>query len=142
MKKWLLILLMSNVSLAFSGVYPCVYFNITIKNNTANDCQLIQKFVRFGAISSATIEPTKIAAGQESQSFEMSENGFNGPDIVLTYQCGNNQIITIESQKNLCMNNGDITGSILSLSNIDATYTKVTGSYWKNKKGSIYWTFF
>ncbi len=142
MRKFILFLLMSSTSLAFSGEYPCVFFNITIKNNTANDCQLIQNFVKHGTIVSTTQALIKIASGQESQPFEMSEYGFNGPDIVLTYQCGNNQMITIESQKNICMNNNAITGSILSRSNIDATYTKINGDYWKNKKGSIYWTIF
>jgi len=118
----------------------CVYLSIMISNKTNSACELVDKQVIYGRMSSSTQIPVLIPPKSSAATFEMRQMIY-GPDIILTYECGEGHTITFESQQDLCiMNPGVINAKILSKSNISGKYTADRGSYIWNRHGSINWT--
>ncbi|MDP3705862.1 MAG: hypothetical protein Q8R24_08125 [Legionellaceae bacterium] len=144
MKRYRFFLVMIFAASAAMASAPnnCAFFSVMINNNTENTCQLIEKQVIQGTMSSSTQVPVLIPSGTSSYPFEMKQV-FYGPDIILTYECGQGRVITFESHQGLCvMDSGSITGSILSSSNLKARCVRDRGSYLWNQHGAINWTLY
>lgn len=120
----------------------CVYLSVMINNNTKTTCELVNKEVIYGRMSSSTQVPVLIPPGTSSYPFEMRQVLY-GPDIVLTYECGAGRKITIESQQDFCaLNSGEVSGKILFATNLSARSIRDRGSYFWNRHGSISWTLY
>ncbi len=120
----------------------CGSLSLMISNNTTETCQLIQKDVKYGKISSSTQVPVLISPGNSSFPFEMQQL-FYGPAIVLTYQCGNDHTITFESQQDYCFfSAGNINATVYSAQSMSAKYQKDTGSSFWDRHGTINWTLY
>jgi hypothetical protein len=145
MKKYVsffVFLIATSASLASTPPNNCVYFSVMINNDTDSTCQLIAKQVNGGVMSSGTQVPVLIRPGDSSYPFEMRQV-FYGPDIILTYECGQGRVITFQSHQGLCvMDPGTVTGTILSSSNLNAKCVKDRGSYIWDQHGAINWTLY
>jgi hypothetical protein len=118
----------------------CVYLSVQISNNTNANCLLIDKQVMHGRMSANTQAPVLIQAGDSAYPFEMRQQIY-GPDIVLTYECGEGNQISFESQQDFCiLKAGEISGNVLyTTTNLAAKSTKDRGSYLWNRHGAINW---
>jgi hypothetical protein len=115
----------------------CGRFHINIYNSTPVTCVLITQVVTSGVLTNA-LWASILPNGKDQ--FDMWQNGW-GPEITLTYQCGTENI-SFTSKQNVCMlEAGDITGTILHPlpTNINASYTVLTGSFIHGKGGNIDW---
>jgi len=159
MKKLFLLLTIIYTSFAFAGTACKSYderaFNVVIKNNTGETCELVTHTLNNGLYTDESKLPTIIADKKQSQPLQLYIPSYVlfhllSANIELSYQCGNDKFVTIESQKEL--HAGDslfginsmitITGSTSSLSNMDAKYSSIRGSCEKNQSSTIYWTFY
>ena len=118
---------------------------IVIKNDTQTNCHLFQKQVKTGYLKAFSED---IASGHESQPYVVMDDDWAFAhaysDIVLSFQCGNDQFITLESlktnKKGVYTYKPVVTGKILSLSNIDAHHSPSNGNCRQTIFSSIYWT--
>lgn len=140
MKKYLLSLAL--VSLVHTCAYadeenPCGILHIQIANLTHKSCFLTKSNLIHGNFLSSP--PTTILSN-DSKKFDVAQTIF-GPNIVLQYSCGDQQI-TFSSQQDLCfISAGKITGQVQTKTlNIDAYYNAESGSFIWNKPGIINWS--
>lgn len=115
----------------------CGHFHLQIANLTNVACILTSQKVIHGNLISS---PPESIMPNDSKTFDMQQTSF-GPEIALSYQCGNENI-SFTSKQNLCLlEAGNITGTILPPMpvNINASYTALAGSYFWDKPGSINW---
>lgn len=123
----------------FSENNDCAYLSVMISNNTEHNCELTAKNVVHGNMSSSSQVPELIPAHSSSHPFSLRQTTY-GPDIVVTYQCGDETRVTFESQQNVCyFSAGTITGTVYSHLGMNASYTKEEGSAWWGRHGSISW---
>ena len=141
MKKffWALCLL---PALGFAGEFPCVHLKLKVKNQTQSVCHLIGIKADAGQVFGTNINdlPILIPVGQISDSFTLSENGFEGVDFSFTFECGENKTITINAKKGLCRRNAIVEGAIYATNGLNATFEESNGLYWGNQPGNIVWT--
>lgn len=143
MRKLLLALLFAQPLSAMATIYPCVFLDIRIKNQLQSTCQLAALELISGSILYKNINrlPISIAPGQLTAPFTISElNWDENADLSLTYDCGENKRITIESEKGLCRRNAVVQGTVLLSQNMNATYDATNGLYWGNQPATITWT--
>lgn len=120
----------------------CGFLSLAISNNNPSACTLVRKELRHGNMSSGTLVPGLIPAGGTSYPFEIAQTFF-GPDLILTYQCGEDREVTFESQQNMCLFvAGNITGMVHSAYNMSAAFASENGSYWWSSHGFISWTLY
>ena len=116
----------------------CAYLSVVIANNGNEPCYLTESYLKHGSLGYYDPVPEVIYPNTYSQPFEVRQSIF-GPDISLTYQCGQGRQITIESQQNFCLfMGGTITGMAYNNYYMGADYTKSEGSYW-GRHGEITW---
>ncbi len=161
MRKYYTVLLVLIGSSAFAcDFFSCQYLlDIIIKNNTNSECHLIQHKInsgRFGAdlvFDKELAHISTIAAGQKSKAFRFYDDVYYRHHVVLTYQCGDDKFITLDSTRNayagitmplLGMWTVVINGLVTSASNMDASYESDIGSCTRlnppARPGSITWT--
>lgn len=99
MKKTLMGLLLIMNAVGYADNNACNNFKIIVKNDTPMTCYLAQRTVKSGTI--LRHEPYKLSPGLTSNQFELS-GAFKSASISLTYECGDNQTITIFSEKSAC----------------------------------------
>lgn len=125
--------------------------DIFVKNNTGVDCHLTQKNLND---SYNLKDHTKEVIKPGESSLQIRSSGLHSSilgayltpiDIELSYQCGDNKFITIEST---CMfDTGSyhisslIQGSTRALSNMDASFSKTRICEDETKASSINWVF-
>ncbi|MDF1757593.1 MAG: hypothetical protein P1U74_04790 [Legionellaceae bacterium] len=118
----------------------CAFLSIMISNKTKEVCELVDKEVKSGQFSSSTQAPALIPPGTSAYPFEMRQV-FYGPDVVLTYECGEGNVVTFESHQYLCvLKHGSLATKVLYSQNLHAKSRKDIGSYLWSKHGSINWT--
>ena len=158
-KKVCLLLITLYTSSVFAGIWCSSYderaFDVVIHNNTGETCTLIAHTLNNGIYAHGEKLPKTIENNQKSPPIQLYIPDYFivkllSTNIELSYQCGSDKFVTIESQKEHC--SGDslfginpmitITGSVSSLSNMDAKYRYVRGSCEKNQSSTIYWTFY
>ena len=164
MKKHLFIsVVFCKSALAFDHIdyMNCGYsFTIGIKNNTQQTCQLTQQIIKQGDIKSKEI-PLTLPPGEESKPYKIHDFKPTGPDVLLSYQCGDDKFVTIETLRFTTYTRASkpvswdiwgrtwytnipeyhMIGSILSLSNINAHYETSQEDCSQNIPSSIVWTF-
>ena len=118
----------------------CGQLHILISNHTSNDCTLVAQTVIHGSLESGISIPTHIDAKTDAKAFIMSQMGY-GPDILLTYQCGEGKKITFESQQDACYYKaGEIKATLLDASNMDG-FSQVQSGDLSGKAGIVSWIF-
>ncbi len=117
-------------------------FYIYVKNNTKSDCWIIQQTLRRGYMKEV-IHPLSLKPNEEKEVFKLEDFSFQGSDMVLTYQCGVNKFVTIESERDIwASDNKYVKGWTWSVANIDASFTAEYGSCKENKPAKILWTLY
>ncbi len=160
MKKLFFILAILFTSTSFAATSCKLYdehaFHVVIKNDTNETCTLIAHTLHNGSYSPQAKLPEKIAPHHVSQplqlyipSYLLRSFSLLAANIELSFQCGNDKFVTIESQKernldDLWIANPviTITGSASSIANMDAKYSSTRGSCEKNQSSTIYWTLY
>lgn len=118
----------------------CGQFHILISNHTSDTCTLVAQTVIHGQLESGVSIPTVIEAKTDAKAFVMSQLGY-GPDLLLTYQCGEGKKITFESQQDACYYKaGEIKATLLDASNMDGFSQVQTGDL-SGKAGIVSWIF-
>ena len=139
-EKIICILLCSALQAFADNLSKCpeaLLFEVSIKNNTSSSCTVIQQTVRRGYLEKNYA--TTILSQDEQPVISIRDFTFQGSDVVLSYQCGDNQFATIESEHNIwAMNQNDIKGWIWSLTGIDASYETQRSSC--DQPTKIVWT--
>ncbi len=142
MKRYFKLLLLC--SIIFNPVFAadpetdCGTLHIQISNLTDSICVLTSQRIVHGNLLT---QPPLSIPPNDSKRFDMVQTPFYGPEVVLSYQCGN-ESITFTSEQNLCaLEAGNITGTILSPMprDIVGEYLALIGSYWWGKPGTISW---
>ena len=123
---------------AYADSMNCGDFHIQIANMTPQACALTSQKVIHGNVISA---PPMTIMPMDSKAFNMGQTGY-GPEILLSYQCGDENI-TFKSKQTVClMGAGNIIGRILDPKPIDHTisYQITEGSWLWDRPGNINWT--
>lgn len=138
-KKLCLLPLGLALSLSAHARYDsCAYLSIVMTNNGPETCYLTNANIKYGRLSRSSSIPTEIPPGASTPPFEMRQTFFS-PDLALTYQCGQEQQITVESTQNYCLfSSGRIHGYAYNSYRMGAEYTKDEGSVW-GRHGEITW---
>ena len=116
-------------------------FEIYIQNHTKSQCTIIQQHLRRGYLQK-TFFPTHVLPNEKKQVFTIEDYTFQGSDLVLTYDCGHNKMVTVESERDIWA--GDdvyVKGWIWSVAGMNASYDIMhLGSCDENKPAKIVWT--
>lgn len=143
MKKfgWLLWLSMSSWVYAGDGRMACLELGIQVQNNTGASCYLISSTVNEGVFIQADKSRYvfyKLLPGQ-TETLIIRQGAHSGSDMTLTYECGTGEISFL-SRKTTCLEGGTIYGTLLSASNMSASFESYEGAFWSRKRGVIHWT--
>ncbi|HVT62911.1 MAG TPA: hypothetical protein VHD33_05425 [Legionellaceae bacterium] len=141
---------LSNVTYAKE---PSVFdFVISLKNDSANDCVLKKQQIIYGRLTKGTVVPEVLFRGQ-TMSFMMRKHGYYkeksdyttgnlfDAQILLTYECGDNETITLMSHRIMKEAGADrrIRGVILDQNHLDATFTTSKPSVFTQSPSKIDW---
>lgn len=143
---------------AAEALYCSSSISVVIKNNTPQMCRLTQQILKQGEMKSNEV-PITILPGTESKPYQLQNFGKTGPDIVLSYQCGEDKFVSIESARfttttmvskppdfwgriyGKSVDEEHVIGAIVALSNINAHYETSQDDCSQNKPSTIVWTF-
>lgn len=118
----------------------CGQLHVLISNHASDACTLVAQTLIHGQLESGSSIPTYIPAKTDAKSFSLAQMGY-GPDLLLTYQCGEGKKITFESQQDSCYYKaGDVKGTLLDATNMDGFNQIQTGDF-SGKAGIISWIF-
>ena len=135
------LLLCIGMTSVYASDNNCGKLSILITNTTNAECKLVKKQLNHGYFMYSSLVPGVISAHSTAQPFVLTQSVF-GPDIDLTYQCGNASQITIHSQQDLCfLSAGNVDASVLGQKNMSAWSVPSEGSSLWNQHGSIHWAF-
>ncbi len=116
----------------------CAYLNIILSNTTSNACKLVKEDLKRGSYALFTSAPTYLRADSSWQI--VLQQSFYGPNLSLTYSCGDDKEITFNSQQDFCfLAAGDVTAQVLDSKNMTAMPNTTPGSYLLGQPGSINW---
>lgn len=136
MKKVVVLLLLIPT---FIMANHCQELDLTVTNKTGNVCHLVETNVKHGQFVHGTHAPSFIDNGTESESFVIRQETFNGPDIILNFDC-NGKSVSIEAHQDLCvLYQGNIVTRILSADNMGARSENQKGSYIWSTHGEVRW---
>ncbi len=143
MKKiMLLTLLLSNFITGIvhaDDVNNCGKLSILITNLTPSTCTLVNSYLRHGYYKYTSSVPMYIPANTTAGPVFIEQSIF-GPDLELSYSCGDGKLITFSSQQNLCfLGAGDVYGRVLFSQNTSADYQAIIGSWFWEQHGVISW---
>lgn len=74
---------------------------VTVSNNTNTSCSRVNYYVTHGSIVEGHVVPQTINR-EETITFLMEEAAFGGPDIQMTYRCGN-EAFRVRAWQRKCM---------------------------------------
>lgn len=130
----------------------CTNLHLQIENQTKTICHLIDFHVMSGFVSHDDM-PMIIFPGETSSRVELSENSQHSTDfygdvihILMSYECGEGQMVTFFSQKDKCRRSrAKVGGMVLCSHNIDASFTFSDGLMFTDTgrtdtPGTIIWT--
>lgn len=155
MKKTSLLLLLLWSSVIYADPDQ---FKITITNNVVENCILKEKTILEGYVSDLTTIPTRIRPDETASFFMRSGTAYpignsgystivpsflKEKIILLTYSCGENQEITLFTDKGFFGVSEKIGGKVLNAQIINAKFTTRFPSWFsKNEKDfpEIHWT--
>ena len=134
----LIVVLLGCVSLQAQASL-CESFKISVKNDTPSSCYLTQRTLKAGTIYKR--QPYKIKSGATVTQFELLDDYKHGASIEFTYECSNTSSISLRSSKEHCTVSGaQIEGAVVKAIGLNAVFTRIDGSYFSQKPGSINWT--
>jgi hypothetical protein len=149
MKKLLCLALLLSTSMAYANGPDdlCPFLKIKIKNNTPFTCQLVGSTLKRSITEDLEHLPLLIQSGTESLPFSIIEKqnnptvlGSYGPEVTLSYVCGEGHAITIEStQTSLNYYTKHTTGTVVTSENMDASFSSTVPNCWGRKAGEINW---
>jgi hypothetical protein len=146
MKKILCLSLLLSASMTYANDTPdiCPFLKIKIKNNTPFTCQLVGSTLKRSTTEDLEHLPLVIQSGTESLPFAIMEKvgnlGNDGPEVTLSYVCGDGHAITIQStQTSFNYYTKHITGSVVASENMDASFSSTVPNCWGRKAGEINW---
>jgi hypothetical protein len=117
----------------------CNKLNIMITNLSPNACTLINSTLRHGYFKYTSSVPMFLPAGTTTSPIILEQSVY-GPELELTYACGENKLVTFVSKQNYCfLSAGDVYGDVTYKQNIDADYQATNGSWFWSQHGSINW---
>jgi len=135
------VLLSITTSLAYaaSDNNKCGILNINITNLTNSACTLVNSNLKHGYYKYTSSVPTFIPAGSTASPIFL-EQSVVGPELELTYSCGDDKLVTFNSKQNLCfMAAGDVYGRVLLSRNASVDYQAAKGSWFWSQHGAISW---
>ena len=116
-------------------------FDIYVQNKTGHNCVLLSQTLRRG-YTSGNIKTVSIQPNEKSLAYKTDGYPFQGSDVVLSYQCGPDKFITIESERDVWASDHKfVKGWIWSMASMDTAYTTVYGACDTNQSAQILWTF-
>ncbi|WP_133129302.1 hypothetical protein [Legionella yabuuchiae] len=117
----------------------CENFNVLITNNTNHTCKLLRHSLNSGYYKYTSSVPAFIPANTTTYPITLTQ-GMMGPELILSYECGDRKIITLRSKQNLCFfHAGDVQGQVLELHHLNADYTGHVGSFFWSQHGTLQW---
>ena len=147
-RRYRILFLMAIVpNLCFADIidYACSHLKISIKNNTQNNCYLLNE--EYPKLKYPyTINPKqdisfKIHPNETTTPLDISPYFFiDSISIVLIYECGEGAYITLSTYKNACQNLNEVTWAVLNTSTITASAETSPANYWQHKPAEITWT--
>ena len=124
---------------AASDNNKCGILNINITNLTNSACTLVNSNIKHGYYKYTSSVPTFIPAGSTASPIFL-EQSLVGPELELTYSCGDDKLVTFSSKQNLCfMAAGDVYGRVLLARNTSVNYQATRGSWFLSQHGAISW---
>lgn len=137
-KKMLLTMLGLTCAMGQAYSFSCAYLNVEVINATSNTCTLVNQNLKHGAFDFFTTAPTYLPPNTGGQI--ILGQTFYGPELDLTYSCGDDTEITFTSQQGYCgFSAGDVSGVIVNAKNMTAESQITTGSWWWAQPGTINW---
>ena len=139
MKKAFYLFLLCHAPLVVAeNTHDCVYLEINLLNQSNQTCQLIDSHIAHGKLSDESEIPQTLTP-EQLRRFYLRQTHF-GPDVILTYRCGNNEF-KIESQQNLCLfSAGSVNAKVLESRHLKLSYQTKKGSSWGGHPGEVHWT--
>lgn len=117
----------------------CGELNVSIANFTNSACTLISSNLKHGYYKYTSSVPTFIPAGTTASPIFL-EQSLIGPELELTYACGEDKMIRFNSQQNLCfMASGDVNALVSLSRNAVVDYQIIRGSWLWSQHGTISW---
>jgi len=144
MKKIIFSILISSLisGFAYAGDDDnnCGKLSVVVTNTTDSTCTLIKSNLRHGYFKYTSSIPMYIPRYTSTTPIYLEQSIF-GPELELSYSCGENTILTFTSKQNLCfLSAGDVTGRVLMATNgSSADYQAINGSWFWSQHGSINW---
>lgn len=141
-KKVWLGLLMSGVAISLahaSNINGCENLSVMITNTSINGCSLVNSSLKHGFYKHTSSVPLFIPSGTTAGPIFLQQSLF-GPELELTYSCGDNKLVTFNSKQDYCLlSAGNVYGQIKYAQNTGVDYQAINGSWLRNQYGSITW---
>jgi hypothetical protein len=126
-------------SYAVTETNGCGYLSIIITNATPVGCNLVSSNLKHGYYKYTSSVPTYIPPYSSASPLFLTQSIF-GPELELSYACGQDQFVTFTSRQNLCiLAAGEVSGEILAIKNMYVTFQATYGSWFWSENGSIIW---
>ncbi|MCR9191435.1 MAG: hypothetical protein NXI01_02095 [Gammaproteobacteria bacterium] len=144
MKKNILFLLLCFplIGLACDQCHCFHRFNIVIQNNTPVICHVTQTEVEVGTVVSKKF-PAQVSVGETAVLSSIQTNYADRAKMRFSLQCGEDKFVTFDSERTLDFGffseTEHVLGSIVSLSNMDASYRGDHEQCKKSIPSTIYW---
>jgi hypothetical protein len=119
----------------------CQDLFLTIQNDTNDVCTLTTFDLNHGHYTEERMNFKSIPAHTTALPLYLTQTVY-GPEITMSFDCGNGKTVTIYSQQNYCSSmSGDVTAKVLNQYGMKATYTAQEGDYAWGQSGSVQWVF-
>lgn len=118
----------------------CAFLTVNLTNTTSNACKLVKQDVKHGYFSFFSSAPSYLKPG-DTWGLILQQSAY-GPEIQLTYSCGDNTEITFTSQQDYCgFSSGHVMATVDNAKNMTATSQVNEGDWWGAQPGLINWQF-
>lgn len=143
MKKIILSVLLSSLICGMANAdgddNNCGKLSILLTNLTQSTCTLVSSNLRHGYYKYTSSVPMYIPANTTAGPIFLEQSIF-GPDLDLSYACGEDKLVTFSSKQNFCfLAAGDVSGQVQFSRNTSADYQSINGSWFWSQHGSINW---
>lgn len=133
-------------SLSTSSVYAeepkennCGNLQIVITNASSETCKLVSQNLRHGFFKYTSSVPMYLPANSSGAPIFLTQTVF-GPELELTYTCGEGKSITLMSKQNVCfLMGGTVYGQTIDNHNMSAEYQAVDSSFFWSQHGTLHW---
>lgn len=138
-KKTLVTLLGLTCITGVTHSMSCAYLNIILTNTSKTACKLVKQDLQRGSYALFTSAPTYLYPDASWQI--VLQQSFYGPNLTLTYACGDGKEVTFSSQQDFCfLAAGDVNAQVLDAKNMTAIPSTTPGSWLLAQPGSINWS--